>query len=159
MDVVILILSALLLLLGIVGSILPVLPGLPLSYTGLLLMHFASDYKFSTTFLISWAVIVVLVQLLDFYIPIWGTKRFGGSKMGVRGSMIGLLIGFFMGPWGIVLGPFIGAFVGERMSHKDIQKSLQAAIGSFAGILFGTIAKLIAGGMMLYYFVARIIQS
>lgn len=157
MDILIILLSALLILAGIAGSLLPILPGLPLSYLGILLLHFATDYTFSTGFLVVWAVVIFLIQLLDYYVPIWGTRRFGGSKKGVWGSTVGLLFGFFMGPWGIILGPFIGAFVGERLSHKDIQQSFQSALGSFVGILFGAIVKLIAGGMLLYYFIARLI--
>ncbi|MDD3195960.1 MAG: DUF456 domain-containing protein [Paludibacter sp.] len=159
MDVVIIILSAILLLIGIAGSLLPVLPGLPLSYLGILLLHFATDYDFSITFLVVWAVLILLLQLLDYYVPIWGTRRYGGSKKGVWGSTVGLLVGFFMGPWGIILGPFIGAFIGERLSHKDIQRSLQAAVGSFVGIFFGAVLKLIAGGFLLYFFIARLIAN
>jgi uncharacterized protein YqgC (DUF456 family) len=159
MDLVIIIICGLLLVTGIAGSLLPILPGLPLSYLGLLVLHFATDYSFSVNFLVVWALVVVSIQLLDYYVPIWGTKRFGGSKKGVLGSMIGLLVGLFMGPWGVILGPFFGAFIGERLSHKDVHKSLQAAIGSFIGILVGTVIKLVAGGLMFYYFIARIVQS
>jgi hypothetical protein len=157
MEVIVIILSALLILAGIAGSLLPVLPGLPLSYLGLLLLHFASSYTFSTLFLVIWALVVIVIQLLDYYVPIWGTRKFGGTKKGVWGSTIGLLIGLFMGPWGIILGPFVGAFIGEHLSHRDIQQSFQSALGSFIGIVFGAIIKLIAGGMMLYYFIARIV--
>ncbi|MCE1154656.1 MAG: DUF456 domain-containing protein [Bacteroidales bacterium] len=157
MEILVIVLSALLILAGIAGSLLPVLPGLPLSYLGLLLLHFATDYTFSTLFLVVWAVVILVIQLLDYYVPIWGTRRFGGTKKGVWGSTIGLLVGLFMGPWGIILGPFLGAFIGEQLSHKDIQQSFQSALGSFIGIVFGAIIKLIAGGMMLYYFIARIV--
>lgn len=157
MEVLVIILSALLILAGIAGSLLPVLPGLPLSYLGLLLLHFASSYTFSTLFLVIWALVVIVIQLLDYYVPVWGTRRFGGTKKGVWGSTIGLLVGLFMGPWGIILGPFLGAFIGERLSHRDIQQSFQSALGSFIGIVLGAIIKLIAGGMMLYYFIARIV--
>lgn len=157
MEILVIVLSALLILAGIAGSLLPVLPGLPLSYLGLLLLHFATDYTFSTLFLVIWAVVILVIQLLDYYVPIWGTRRFGGTKKGVWGSTIGLLVGLFMGPWGIILGPFLGAFIGEQLSHKDIQQSFQSALGSFIGIVFGAIIKLIAGGMMLYYFIARIV--
>lgn len=157
MEILIIILSALLILAGIAGSLLPVLPGLPLSYLGILLLHFATSYTFSVGFLITWAVVIIIIQLLDYYVPIWGTRRFGGSRKGVWGSTIGLLVGLFMGPWGVILGPFVGAFIGEQLSHKDIQQSFQSALGSFIGILFGAVLKLIAGGMLLYYFIARII--
>jgi len=157
MEILIIILSALLILAGIAGSLLPVLPGLPLSYLGILLLHFATSYTFSVGFLITWAVVILIIQLLDYYVPIWGTRRFGGSRKGVWGSTLGLLVGLFMGPWGVILGPFVGAFIGEQLSHKDIQQSFQSALGSFIGILFGAVLKLIAGGMLLYYFIARII--
>lgn len=157
MEILIIILSALLILAGIAGSLLPVLPGLPLSYLGILVLHFGTEYTFSVAFLLSWAVVILLIQLLDFYIPVWGTRKFGGSKKGVWGSTLGLIAGLFMGPWGILIGPFVGAFIGEQLTHKDIQRSLQSALGSFIGILFGSVIKLVAGGMLLYFFIARIV--
>ena len=112
MDIFLIILGAICLLLGLIGCVAPVLPGVPLSYVGLLLLHFTDRVQFSWQFLTIWAVIVVVIQLLDYFIPAWGTKKFGGSKYGVWGSTIGLLLGFFMGPWGIVVGPFVVAVFG-----------------------------------------------
>lgn len=102
MDIFLMIVAGLFLLVGLLGNILPGLPGVPLSYIGLLLLHFTDKVQFSATFLLVWAGITVLTIVLDYLIPAWGTKQFGGSRWGVWGSTIGLVIGLFLGPWGII---------------------------------------------------------
>jgi len=158
MDLFLIIIAGLLLLTGFVGSILPVLPGIPLSYLGIILLHLSSIVQFSSGFLIILGVAVVVVQLLDFIIPVWGTKKTGGSKAGVRGSVIGLMVGFFMGPWGIITGPFIGALIGELLVGKTSQKAIKAAFGTFLGLLTGTILKLALAGIMIYYYIEALIK-
>lgn len=173
MDIVLIVLGAICLLVGIIGCVAPVLPGVPLAYLGLLLLHWTERVQFSWQFLTVWAVIVVVIQLLDYFIPAWGTKKFGGTKWGVWGSTIGLFVGLFMGPMGIVIGPFVGAVVGELLyfnrhpqiaqSSDEIEKNsqfnraLRAGLGSFIGLLTGTILKLICCGMMVFYFVKELI--
>ena len=117
MDIFLIVLGAICLLLGLIGCVVPVLPGVPLSYVGLLLLHWTERVQFSWQFLVIWAVITIVIQVLDFVIPAWGTKKFGGSKWGAWGTTIGLLVGLFMGPVGIVAGPFVGAVVGELLSY------------------------------------------
>ena len=112
MDILLIILGALCLLVGLVGCVVPVLPGVPLAYVGLLLLHWTEQVQFTWQFLVIWAVITIVIQVLDFIIPAWGTKKFGGTKWGVTGSTLGLLVGLFMGPFGIIAGPFVGAVVG-----------------------------------------------
>ena len=143
-------------ILGIAGCLLPMLPGPPLSYLGLIAIQLSSKINFSPKFLISWGVIVILVSILDYVIPIWGTKYFGGSKYGVWGSMAGLLAGLFIPPIGIIIGPFLGAVVGEMLSGNR-QNALKAGFGSFIGFLAGTVVKLLVSLIMLYYFVAVLI--
>ena len=143
-------------ILGIAGCLLPMLPGPPLSYLGLIAIHFSSKIDFSSKFLISWGIIVILVSILDYVIPIWGTKYFGGSKYGVWGSMAGLLAGLFIPPVGIIIGPFLGAVVGEILAGNK-QNALKAGFGSFIGFLAGTVIKLLVSLIMLYYFVAVLI--
>ncbi|HZK96941.1 MAG TPA: DUF456 domain-containing protein, partial [Prolixibacteraceae bacterium] len=104
MDIFLIICGSLLMILGIAGCLLPMLPGPPLSYLGLIAIQLSSKINFSPKFLISWGVIVILVSILDYVIPIWGTKYFGGSKYGVWGSMAGLLAGLFIPPIGIIIG-------------------------------------------------------
>ena len=138
---------------GLLGCILPVLPGPPLSYIGLLLLHFTSRYQFSSEFLFLWALLTVFVYGLDYVIPAWGTKKFGGSKRGVWGSIIGMIIGFFFfPPLGIILGSFFGAVIGEFSGGKDSVAAFKAGFGSFVGFFAGTIFKIIASGTMTYYF-------
>lgn len=148
--------GALLLVGGIVGSVLPFLPGPPLCYVALLLQQFRTHKPFSTTFLVTWAVIVAVVILLDYLVPLYGTKRFGGTKYGLWGCSLGFLAAFWMGPWGIVFGPFIGAFIGEWLANRDAPQAMQAAIGSLVGFLFGTGIKLVTCLVMGYYFVATL---
>ncbi|MDY2943692.1 MAG: DUF456 domain-containing protein [Paludibacteraceae bacterium] len=157
MDIFLIIIGAICLLIGILGCVLPVLPGVPLAYCGLLLLHATDKVQFSWQFLVIWAVVTIVVQVLDSVVPIWGTKKFGGSKMGVWGSTIGLLIGLFFGPWGIVLGPFLGAVIFELIDGKNTRLALKAGWGSFVGLMTGTILKLICCGLMTYYFIAELI--
>ncbi|WP_336515762.1 DUF456 domain-containing protein [Pollutibacter soli] len=151
MDSIWILLGVLLMLAGIAGSILPVLPGTPLCYLALLIQQLRTDKPFSYQFLIVWALIVGVVLLLDYLVPIYGTKRFGGSKYGIWGCTLGFLAAFWIGPWGIILGPFIGAFIGEFIANKDSKQALKAALGSFAGFLFGTLIKLVTAFVMAYY--------
>jgi uncharacterized protein YqgC (DUF456 family) len=153
MDYILIVLGAIFIIGGILGGVLPVLPGPPLSYIGLLLLHFTEKYQFSTRFLIVWAIVTAVVYFLDYIIPVWGTKRFGGSKRGVWGSIIGLIIGlFFFPPFGIIIGPFIGAVVGELTAGKDSGTALKSGFGSFIGFLAGTMMKLIVSGLMAWHF-------
>ncbi|MEA4985352.1 hypothetical protein SDC9_42263 [bioreactor metagenome] len=158
MDLLLIIIAGLFLLTGFLGSVLPILPGIPLSYLGLILLHLTSTVQFSSRFLIVLGIVVIIVQLLDFIIPVWGTKKTGGSKAGVRGSLIGLFAGFFMGPWGIITGPFVGALLGELLVGKTSQKAIKAALGTFLGLLTGTILKLVLAGIMIYYYVEALVR-
>lgn len=154
MDVVLVILGALAILAGIAGSILPVLPGPPLAWVGLLLLQFTSRVQFSTRMLVITAVITGLVTLLDFYLPVWTTRRFGGSKWGQRGAALGIIAGFFLGPWGIILGPLAGAFLGEMLHHPARpRRAGKAALGSFAGFLGSTGLKLIWCFLLAWWFI------
>ncbi len=158
MDYVLISLGVVFIISGIMGCILPVIPGPPLSYIGLLFLHFTERYQFSSRFLIIWAAITIVVYALDYLIPAWGTKKFGGSKRGVWGSIIGLVIGlFFFPPFGIIIGPFLGAVIGELTAGKDSGVALKSGFGSFIGFLAGTLLKLITSGMMTWYFFKELI--
>ena len=159
MDVFLIIVAGILLLVGFAGCILPVIPGVPLSYIGILILHFTDKVQFSTEFLIAWGIITIVIQVLDYYIPIWGTKRFGGSRWGTIGSAIGVVGGLFFGPFGIILGPFVGAVVGELLSGRASKDAVKAGLGSFVGFLVGTVAKLIISGFLIYYYIEALIKS
>lgn len=157
MDIVLIVLGAVCLLVGLAGAVVPVLPGVPISYVGLLLLQFTDRKPFSPTFMLVWASVVVVVQLLDSFLPVWTTKWSGGSRAGVCGSTVGLLVGFFLGPWGIVAGPFVGALVGELLAGKAFMAALKSGASSFLGFLGGTIVKLVAAGLMVYYFIDALV--
>lgn len=151
MDTFWLLMGGLLIVGGIIGSVVPFLPGPPLAYAGLLLQQFRSDPPFTVKFLLIWAGITILVSVLDYFIPLFGTKKFGGSKYGMWGCTIGLVAGIFFPPWGIIAGPFLGAFIGEMIASNQSEQALRAAVGSFIGFLFGTLLKLVACFMMGWY--------
>lgn len=129
---------------GVVGCIVPILPGTPICYVAILLCQWAGA-EFSTQNLIVWALIATAVTVLDNFLPVLMTKRFGGSKAATRGSLIGIVVGFFAGPLGLIFGPFLGALIGE-LSHNgsDSARAFKVAFGSFAAFICGTGIKLIA---------------
>ncbi|SFS59614.1 DUF456 domain-containing protein [Lutibacter maritimus] len=145
MDIFLLIVGFLLAILGIIGSILPVLPGPILGWFGLLLLYFTKIVPVNYTLLSITLVISIIVLALDYIIPSIGTKKFGGTKFGVIGTTIGLVVGlFFLPPIGIIVGPFLGAFVGEMIyDSKNPKKALKASYGSFIGFLTGTLLKFV----------------
>ena len=149
-------LGVILIILGIIGSIAPVLPGPPLSFIAILLLQFREEPAFTWNFIIWWAAITIVVTLLDFVIPSLGTKRYGGSKLGIWGCFAGLIAGFFFAPIGLIVGPFAGALAGEILSGKDFNRAFKPALGSFVGFLAGIVIKLIAAAMMAYYFFANL---
>jgi uncharacterized protein YqgC (DUF456 family) len=152
-DYILLIFGILLMILGIIGCLVPVLPGPPFSFVGLILLHLTRFGHFTSTTLIILGILAVVVTILDYIVPVWGTKKFGGSKYGTRGATIGLIIGIFLGPMGIVLGPFIGAFVGEMIFKDDMGYAFKAGFGSLIGFLTGIGLKLAASLVMTFYFV------
>jgi uncharacterized protein YqgC (DUF456 family) len=151
------VLGGILMVVGLVGCFLPIIPGPPLSYIGLIVLQFKEQSPFSTKFLIIWAVVVIAVTALDYVVPAYGTKKFGGTKYGIWGCTIGLIFGFWLGPMGIILGPFLGALIGELIGGKDSNQAFKAALGSFVGFLVGTLLKLIVCGVMGWYFVMALL--
>ncbi len=146
MDIALLIFGILLMILGILGSFLPVLPGPITSWFGLLVLHLSDAVPMNWTFLGITFAIAFVIWLIDYIIPAMGTKRFGGSRYGVIGTMVGLVLGIlFFPPFGLIIGPFLGAFVGEMIKDsKDSKKALKAAFGSFIGFITSTFLKFIA---------------
>lgn len=144
-------------ILGIIGCLVPILPGPPLNFVGLLLLHFTKFAQFTRWTLIIFASIAIVVTILDYLVPMWGTKKFGGSKYGTRGAAIGLVIGLFLGPVGIIIGPLAGAFVGEMIFRDDVNYAIKAGFGSLVGFLAGVGLKLAASFVMTFYFVRELI--
>ena len=152
MDVFLLVLGVILMLVGLAGCILPFLPGPPLCYLALLIQQLQSTPPYSTDFLLTWAGITLVITGLDYVIPIYGTKRFGGTKYGMWGCVIGLIGGLWLGPLGLIIGPFVGALIGELIGNAKSEHAIRAALGSFVGFLLGTLLKLVACFVMGWYF-------
>ncbi|MFC5048161.1 DUF456 domain-containing protein [Aquimarina hainanensis] len=155
MDIALVIIGLLLCFLGVVGSFLPVLPGPLTSWIGLLLIHLTKTIEEDWTFLGITLGVAVLVWGLDYIVPALGTKKFGGTKYGVIGSSLGLIVGIlFLGPLGIIIGPFAGAFIGELIKDSsDSSRALKAALGSFIGFLAGTFVKFVVAIVFLVMYI------
>ena len=180
MNIFLVVLAFIFLLIGLVGSVVPVLPGPPFSYIGLLLLQWSGHGSFSAVFLIVWAVITVVVTVMDYFLPAWLTKKFGGSRAAVLGSVLGLIVGLFFAPLGMLVGPFLGALAGELINNhiktkrnkiNNIEvdsvgdknagndKALKVALGAFLAFIVGTGAKLIIGSLMMYYAIKAVFSS
>lgn len=155
MDIFLIILSAVCLLLGLSGCVLPALPGPPISYLGLIILHLTDKVQFSVSQLVIWFLLVVVIQVLDNFIPMLGTKYTNGSKWGSWGAFIGSILGLFFLPWGLLIGPFLGAFFGELLGNRTFSQALKSGAGSLLGFLFGTIIKLI----LCSYFIIEFVTS
>ena len=148
MELFIIILISLLLLLGIIGSIVPGLPGPPLSFTGLLLYHFLIN-PISIECIIWIGILVTIVTFLDYWLQIYGVKKAGGDKYAIRGSIIGILLGIFLfPPFGILVGAFIGAFIGAKMETDG--NEIKIAFGAVLGFIAGTILKVCTSVYIIY---------
>ena len=188
MQIVLVVLAFIFLLAGLIGSIVPAIPGPPLGYIGLLLLQWSKYGDFSLLFMVIWAVITIGITVLDNFLPALITKRFGGSRMAVIGSVLGLIIGMiFFAPIGLLIGPFFGALIGEMLNNQrrinrekandperkllpeEVQetdaaeagskvKALKVAFGAFLAFIVGTGAKLIVGALMIYYAVKAVFR-
>lgn len=159
MEIVLLLLGMILCVVGIMGSFLPVLPGLPISWLGLLLFHFIPGIEMDYWFLGITLVVTIVLFVLDYVIPAEGTKRFGGSKAGAIGTTVGLIVGLFF-PFGILIGPFLGALVGELIFNKTNSKTaFKAAFGSFIGFLAGTFINFMAAVVFFGLYIYKVWEN
>ena len=161
LDIVFIVIGAVCLILGLVGSILPVLPGPPLSYVGILLLHFTDRVQFTTSQLVIWLILVLLTIAADYILPVLGVKKWNGSKWGNVGCIIGIIVGVFIfPPWGVIIGPFVGAVLGELLfAKKNTPEALKAGFGAFIGFLLGAVFKLSVCGWFIFCFVKALIIS
>ncbi|QLG44668.1 DUF456 domain-containing protein [Costertonia aggregata] len=156
MDIALLIIGFVLMLIGILGSFLPVLPGPPISWIGLLLLYLTKAIPNDWWVLGVTLVIALVVFALDYIIPAIGTKKFGGTKAGMIGTTLGLLVAIFfpvLGPFGIIIWPFAGALIGELLNKADKKTATKAAFGSFLGFLTGTFLKFVVSIVYLGLFI------
>ena len=159
MDLLLLILGIFFMMGGLAGCFIPGLPGAPLSYIGLLMLHITYRNHFSTQLLVVYFIAVIIVVLLDYLLPLLGSKWFGATRRGFIGSLIGLLAGVFLfPPFGIVVGPFVGAVIAELTGGMETRKAIKAGFGTFVGFLTGTLVELILCLFMTYHFIIEIIR-
>jgi|TARA_B110000116_G_scaffold219197_1_gene196960 hypothetical protein len=139
----IIVLVIIILLIGLIGCIIPPLPGPPISFLGILLLHFCTSYTIDLETLWLLAAIVSLITFLDYWLQIYGVKKFGGGKKSINGTILGLVLGLLLfPPFGVIIGPFIGAFLGAKMEAKeDTNRAIRIAMGALAGFLGGTVLK------------------
>ena len=140
-------------LIGLAGSVLPALPGPPLSFVGLLLLLLCNAVA-PVTIIIT-GIIAVIITILDYIAPIWLTKKRGGSKYGMWGAGIGMFVGIFLGMWGMIIGPFVGAFIGELMAKQTTERALETAFFSFVAFMLTTGIKFIYCIIMTVIIVAK----
>jgi len=157
MDIFLLILGFCIMGLGLIGSFIPVLPGPLTGWVGLLVLHLTKAIPMNWTFLGITLGIALLVWLLDYIIPAMGTKRFGGSKEGVIGTTLGLIIGLLSPiPFGFIIGAFVGALIGEFIhDSRDTSRAIKAAFGSFLGFLASTTLKFAVSFVFLIYYILK----
>lgn len=170
MDYVLLISAIIVLVIGLIGDIIPGIPGTPVTYLALLLLHWTDRISYSAQFLVITGLMCAIITVLDYVVPVWGTKKFGGTKAGTRGSTIGLIIGILvlpmlgivLGPFGILGilgGPFVGAYIGEKMGGTPDNKAWRSAFGSFLGFLAGTFMKIVYTLAIGFYIIKDIIHA
>lgn len=143
---------------GLIGAVVPIIPGTLISFAGLMLVSFTEESNIGGVKLAVWGAISVAVIVLDYVLPAYLSKRFGGTKWGSWGATIGTLLGIMLGPVGIILGPFAGAVVGE-MLHKELElrDAVKVGFGSMLSFLVGTVFKLIVGFVLIYYIIKDIL--
>lgn len=156
MDIALLVIGLVCMLLGILGSFLPVLPGPGLSWLGILLLYLTDAVPMNWWILILTLIVTIVISILDYLIPAKGTKQFGGSSYGVWGTNIGLVVGIFAPvPFGFIIGPFVGAFVGELIYNStDHERALKAAMGSFIGFIASSFMKFVVCMIFFGIFIA-----
>ena len=157
MDLIIVFVAGLFMVLGVLGSFLPVLPGIPLSWLGLLIFHFSGAIPMNYTFLGITLLIAVIIFALQYAIPALGTKYLGGTRSGMIGATIGLVAGIFIPiPFAILIAPFVGAYIGEILNKADSRTALKAASGSFIGLLASTFMELVVTSIFFFLFLYKV---
>lgn len=159
-DVVFLAIGILFLVVGLIGTVVPVLPGAPLAWVGLLLSYFSSYTNMAILALVLSGIFALFVSIADNIFPTVMTKKSGGSRAGTIGSVVGLICGFFVGPVGVILGPFAGALAGELIhDDSDFKRAVRAAFGAFKGFLLGTGLKILSVMICIWILIFSILHN
>jgi uncharacterized protein YqgC (DUF456 family) len=160
MNSFLLILSVILIITGLIGSFIPIIPGPITSWFGLFTLSQIQNFPNNNTLLITTFVIGITIFILDYFIPIIGSKYFGGSKYGIIGTSIGLLIGLISPvPFGIIIGAFLGALIGEILAGKQLSEGIKPAMGSLIGIITSSVIKFFTAISFLVIYIILVITN
>lgn len=152
------VLAAVLVLVGLAGTLLPLLPGIPLMLLGMLIAAWAEDFtRIGAGTLAILALFTALSFILEAAAAALGAKRVGASRQAITGAAVGTLVGFFLGFVGLLLGPFVGAVAGELLAGREGGRALHVGFGAWLGFVIGTIAKVAVAFMMLGIFIAALV--
>jgi len=157
-TVALIIICSILMLTGLLGVVLPLLPGIPLAWLGLFIYAIGTGFdRISIATVVIFFVLTVLALALDLAAPMLGARKYKASKWGVLGAFLGFTAGIFvLGPWGIILGPLAGALLGELLAGKRVTQALRSALGTFVGFVAGTLFKIVLILVMAGFFIASL---
>jgi hypothetical protein len=159
MDLLLIIISGVLIILGVIGSFMPILPGPLTSWFGLFILNLISSIEIENTLLTITFIIAVTIFILDSLIPIYGSKYFGATKYGIIGASIGLVIGILTPiPFGILIGPIMGALIGELLFNKDLKKSIKSSIGVLIGFVASSFIKFVTCVVYLIIYIVQLLE-
>lgn len=151
------IICSILMLVGLLGVVLPIIPGIPLSWLGLFIYAAGTSFeRISVTTIVVFFILMLVSLAIDFFAPILGAKKYKSSKLGVFGAFVGITVGIFFGIWGIILGPFVGALLGELISGKGTKQAFGSALGTFIGMILGSLLKIIIILVMAGFFIVSL---
>jgi uncharacterized protein YqgC (DUF456 family) len=157
MNIFILVISYIIMFIGVLGCVLPYLPGTPLVFAGIFLYAWKTQFTIiSHNLLIIFLIVTTITVLLDYIVGSIGAKKFGASKLGTFGAFFGAIIGIFFAPWGVIIGPPLGAFIGELITGKKPKDAMRASGGAILGIFGGSLTKVVASFIMIGFFTARL---
>lgn len=151
MNELIYIISFITFLIGVAGSILPGIPGPLISYVGLVLLYFTTNFPIPNEMMWALGILMILSTVGDYVLQILGVKKLGGGKNAIRGTMIGTIIGLLVPPVGILVGALLGAFIGAQSETDNDTQALKVALGAFVGFVLGTVVKLVYSIYIIYY--------
>lgn len=152
--------SFILIVTGVAGMLLPGLPGALMIWLGIVAYGFLNpNIQWSMGFFVIQGLLALLTYVIDYLATIWGVKKFKGSKAGAIGAVIGMVFVFVMGPAGLIIGPFLGAVTGELIAGGEMRQALTSGFGTFVGFLVATFLRLLICGIMISWFVAKVISS
>jgi len=154
MEVVFILIGVIITVIGIIGAIVPVIPGPPFNYLALWLLYIARDGSvLNLRLLIILGILTVVVTVADYVLPLVGARVYGASKQGLWGAGLGMVVGiFFLPPFGIIIGALVGAIIGEIMAGKKGNQAVRTGVVTLIGNVVATAFKLVLSIVMAFYF-------